>query len=101
MIQDKDYNEKNIKTIIQNRENTSKSLKELGFDVLDSSSNFLFISHKKLNGDELYQKLKQRGVLIRHFDKDRIKNWNRVSIGKKEDMDEFIRLTKEILDEKK
>ncbi len=101
VIQDKDYNEKNIKTIIQNRENTSKSLKELGFDVLDSSSNFLFISHKKLNGDELYQKLKQRGVLIRHFDKDRIKNWNRVSIGKKEDMDEFIRLTKEILDEKK
>ena len=82
------------------REYTANELQKLGFKVLPSKTNFLFATSPKIDGGELYEKLKAKGVLIRHFNGERIKQFNRITIGTKEQMDIFLRLVKEILEEK-
>ena len=97
---DQDYFEKNCKKIIENREWTRTQLESLGFTVLPSLSNFLFAKSEKISGKDLYLRLKDKGVLVRHFDKERIKEYNRITIGSINEMQEFINITKEILESK-
>lgn len=97
---DQSYFEKNCKKIIENREWTRAQLENLGFTVLPSLSNFLFAKSEKISGKDLYLKLKDRGVLVRHFDKERIKEYNRITIGSINEMREFIKITKDILENK-
>ena len=96
-LEDNDYYLLNCEKIIQTREQTAELLKELGFTVLPSQSNFLFIRHETFPGETLYLELKKQGVLVRHFTLDRIKDFNRVSIGTPEDMRIFLDRTREIL----
>ena len=65
----------------------TRVLKELGFEVVDSNANFVFAKHPSISGQEIYEKLKANGVLVRHFTKGRIKEYNRITIGTKEQMD--------------
>ena len=88
----------NCKKIIENREYTKKELEKLGFFVLDSRANFIFAKSDKISGKDFYLKLKEKGVLVRHFDKERIKEFTRITIGTKEQMDVFLNKTKEILE---
>ncbi|MBO5240725.1 MAG: histidinol-phosphate transaminase [Clostridia bacterium] len=88
---------KTCAVIEKNREYTAKKLKEMGFEVLDSKTNFLFARNEKIGGEELYQKLKERGVLVRHFKAERIKDFNRVSIGTLRQMDIFLENVRQIL----
>ncbi len=97
---DEDYFKKNCEKIIENREWTKRELEELGFCVLPSLSNFIFAKSSKISGKDFYLRLKERGVLVRHFDKDRIKEYNRITIGSISEMQEFIKITKEILESK-
>ncbi len=99
-ICDDDYYMNNAKVIIENREYTRNRLEEMGFSVLPSSANFLFAESDKIDGEKLYLELKKRGVLIRHFTKERIKNFNRITIGTREEMDIFLSKTAEILEAK-
>ena len=92
--------ENNRNTIIQNREYTAAELKKLGFTVLDSKTNFLFAKSDTVDGKELYEQLKARGVLVRRFNAERIKDYIRVTIGTKEQMDVFLQKTQEIIREK-
>ncbi len=92
------YYTDNCKRIIENREFCEKELKELGFTVLPSKANFIFAKSDKISGEELYLKLKQKGVLIRHFTDERIKDFNRITIGSIEEMKTFIDKVKEILE---
>ena len=85
--------------ICENREYTAQALRALGFTVLDSKTNFLFVRSDKVSGQTLYEKLKERGVLVRHFGAARIKEFNRVTIGTREQMDEFLEKTREIIKE--
>ena len=84
------YFNKACAVIEKNREYTARKLKEMGFTVLDSKANFLFVRSDNIGGEELYQKLKERGVLVRHFKAERIQEYNRVSIGTIRQMDVFL-----------
>lgn len=97
-IDDDKYYMDNCKKIIENREYTKKELEKLGFFVLDSRANFIFAKSDKISGKDFYLKLKEKGVLVRHFDKERIKEFTRITIGTKEQMDVFLNKTKEILE---
>ncbi|MBQ7128560.1 MAG: histidinol-phosphate transaminase [Clostridia bacterium] len=100
VLDENDYYMNNCKKIIENREFTKCKLQELGFEVLNSSANFLFAKCDKIDGKTLYLKLKEKGVLIRHFDKERINDYNRITIGTKEQMEILIQKIKEIFKEK-
>ena len=96
-FKDDDYFVKTNTKIIETREKTVKKLKELGFKVLNSSANFIFISHNKVFAGDLYKQLKDNGILVRYFAKNRIDNYLRVTIGTDEDMEIFIEKLNKLL----
>ena len=97
--QDNDYYLSNCQTIQENRAYTVRSLEEMGFTVLPSKANFIFARTDRMEGGALYRALKRRGVLVRHFDKDRISDYLRISIGTREQMDILIETTRAILEQ--
>ena len=98
-LKENDYYMQNAKKIVENRDYTTKELVNLGFSVLDSKANFVFAKSDKIDGESLYLKLKEKGVLVRHFTSERIKDFNRITIGSKQEMQIFISKVKEILGE--
>lgn len=96
-IEDADYFNETRKKIMTTRDNTVERLKELGFNVIPSSSNFIFITHSSVPAEEIFIKLKQEAVLVRYFKKPRIDNYLRVSIGSDVEMDALITALKKIL----
>jgi len=100
-ISDNSYYMDNCKRIIENREYTVAELNRLGFEVLPSMANFVFARSYKIDGEKLYLELKSRGILVRHFTADRIKNFNRITIGTREQMKELICQIEKILEESK
>ena len=97
-LEDTDYFDKTRAAIVETRGWTKQQLEARGFAVLDSRSNFLFASTDKKSGGELYLKLKEKGVLVRHFDAPRISNWLRITIGTPDDMTALLRALDEILE---
>ena len=89
----------NCKRIIETREYTTEALEGLGFEVIPSKTNFVFAKSGAISGGELYQRLKEKGILVRHFGAKRIVEYNRITIGTREDMETFIATVGEILDE--
>ena len=100
ILKDREYTATNCRTIMENRDYTVKALEAMGFRVLPSSANFIFVSSDKIDGGEYYRKLKEKKILVRHFDKPRISSWCRVSIGRRDQMEAFLKATEEILKEK-
>ena len=98
VLEDEEYTQKNCKTIIENRNFTIKELEKLGFKLTNSNANFVFAKNDKIDGKELYLKLKEKGVLVRHFDKPEISEYNRITIGTKEEMEILISKIKEIME---
>lgn len=96
-IKDNEYFEEITMKIISTREKVSTELEKLDFNVLESKSNFVFVSHNKMPGKVIYEKLKDNGVLVRYFNKDRIDNFLRITIGTDEEMDILIEKLKLIL----
>ncbi|MBR2349037.1 MAG: histidinol-phosphate transaminase [Clostridia bacterium] len=97
-LEDAEYFENNCRTIIANREWTVGELKKLGFTTTDSKANFIFARCEHIDGKELYLKLKERGILVRHFNKAPIKDYNRITIGSMEEMQAYIDTVKTILE---
>ncbi len=90
----------NCKKIIDNRTYAQGELKKLGFTVTDSKANFIFAKSDKIGGGELYQKLKGRGILVRHFNNEKIKDYNRITVGTREQMEALLCAVADILEEK-
>ena len=92
-----DYYREKCAELQKTRAWTAKELEGLGFTVLPSSANFLFAKTDKMDGGELYQKLKQRGILVRHFTNPRICQFNRITIGTMQQMAALVVTLKEVL----
>ena len=93
------YYQETCAAIIATREETAKALTNLGFTVLPSRTNFLFVKSDKIGGRELYEKLKDRGILVRHFGNPRISDYIRVTIGTDGQMDQCLAAIRAILEE--
>ena len=99
-LSDPEYFEENCKKIIEARAYAAKELSALGFTMTDSKANFLFARHEKIGGAELYTALREKGVLVRHFGTERIKDYNRITVGSMEEMQTLVTRIKEILEER-
>lgn len=96
-LAEQSYYDENCKKIMETRDYTTRELEKLGFSVLPSKTNFIFAKKPGLAGAALYQGLKERGVLVRYFDKDRIRDYNRITIGTREQMDILLEKVRELL----
>ncbi len=97
VIEDEGYTRKNCKKIEENRDYTVEELKKLGFEVLPSKANFVFAKSSAINGKDLYSGLKRRGILVRYFDKVRLSEFVRITIGSRKQMEALIKTLKEML----
>ncbi|NLL55193.1 MAG: aminotransferase class I/II-fold pyridoxal phosphate-dependent enzyme, partial [Clostridiales bacterium] len=70
---------------------------KLGFECMPSKTNFLFARHPLMEGAALYQALRERGVLVRHFDQPRIRDYNRITVGTREQMQILLGILEEML----
>lgn len=98
-LKDNDYFVNNCKAIIENRAWTVNELSKLGFKILDSKANFVFAKSDKIDGKSLYLKLREKGILVRHFDTERLTQFNRITIGSKTQMQTLISAITSILEE--
>ncbi len=89
-VLDHDYFVKTLEKIVTTRESTKVRLTELGFIFPDSKTNFLFITHKSVPAKEIFTMLREKHIFVRHFDKPRIDNYLRVTIGTDEEMNRLI-----------
>ena len=90
-LRDTEYFERTKAQILKNRAYTVNGLKALGFEVLDSKTNFVFARTPKMSGLELYRILKEdKGILVRHFEKPRLSDFNRITIGAGYQMERLI-----------
>ena len=74
-----------------------KELRGLGFTFPDSYANFVFASHKTVPAKEIFEALREADIYVRHWDKPRIENYLRITIGTDEEMDRLIAFLKEFL----
>lgn len=100
-IKDTEYLKQTCNKIIFTRQRVAEQLKNLGFMVLPSKANFLFIIHKEKRAEDIFKKLREKKILVRYFKKPRLDNGLRVTIGTDEQMDIFIKEIKEIIKEQR
>ncbi|MCM1106711.1 MAG: histidinol-phosphate transaminase [Blautia sp.] len=95
-IRDRRYFEETVAKVVATRERAKERLRALGFVCGDSQSNFLFVRHPDISGEELFEALKQAGIYVRHFKKpERIREYLRISIGTEEQMERLYAFLKE------
>lgn len=96
-VEDEKYFREMISKIVTSREFLSEELKKLGFSVLPSSTNFLFVIHDRVSAEKIYSELKARHIFVRHFSKPLIDNYLRITIGTGEQCERLIQALKEIV----
>lgn len=97
-FEDNNYFTNIIDKIKKTRQRTSDALKERGFILTNSKTNFLFIKHDKINAEQLYKYLLGHKILVRHFGGEKLNNYLRVSIGTDEEMAEFLKQVDEYME---
>ncbi|MGN0688338.1 MAG: histidinol-phosphate transaminase [Oscillospiraceae bacterium] len=96
-IEDEAYFAATIKRVIATRERLTAALRELGFSLPDSSANFVFAEHERLRAKDICEYLKTRDIYVRYFNKPRIDNRLRITIGTDEEIDALIAALKELI----
>ncbi|MEG0275912.1 MAG: histidinol-phosphate transaminase [Coprobacillus sp.] len=95
-MDDSEYIKENAQKIIETREYTKIELKKLGFEMTDSYANFIFVKHPIYDAEKLFLELREKGILVRYFKKPRIDQYLRITIGTQKQMEELIKVIKEL-----
>lgn len=96
-LKDEEYFKETVSRIISTRERMTERLRGIGFTVLDSETNFMFISHAEVRAEEIFQKLREKNIYVRYFKKPRIDNYLRVTVGTDEQMECFFKHVSQIV----
>ena len=96
-VYDEEYFKETTGKIIDTREYSKKRLSELGFSFPDSMSNFIFASHNNVDAGVIFEELKKRKIFVRYWNKPRINNHLRITIGTREEMEKLFSALEEIL----
>lgn len=94
-----EYNLEHVRVICENRKWIREELIQRGFSITDSRANFLFLSHPAFPGSSLRDRLREKGILIRWFDQERIREWSRISIGTRENMEVLTEAIDQLMEE--
>ncbi|MCX7841921.1 MAG: histidinol-phosphate transaminase [Clostridia bacterium] len=97
-FKDEEYFRETCLKVVNTRERISGVLKEMGFKLTDSKANFIFASHPKIKARDLFSGLREKGILVRYFNKPRIDNYLRITIGTDEEMDCMVEALKLLLE---
>lgn len=95
-IKDDKYFKETVNKVIETRDWFKNEIRKIGFSCPDSSTNFLFITHKDIPASEIFKKARENQIYVRYFNKPRIDNYLRVTIGTREDMETFLEFLKNI-----
>lgn len=96
-MKDVEYFNETISKIIATRTRVTEELRLLGFDVLDSQTNFIMATHKDYDMKEMFEYLKENKIFIRYFNQPRINKYVRITIGTDEEMDKFLQGVKDFI----
>lgn len=96
-LEDEEITRANCKAIAENRDYLTAELRKMSFDVTDSKTNFVFAKSDRISGADLYSALRERGILVRHFTAAKIAEYNRITVGTREQVDALIDAIKDIL----
>ena len=99
-LQDEAYTRDNCQKIVEYRIYTTDQLRQRGFEVLDSMTNFVLAGHPYVAGADLYAQLKERGILVRYFDSPRLRPYVRITIGTRAQMEQLLAAVDQILEVK-
>ena len=98
-LEDETYFRACVNAVLEAREYTLSALRNLGFTADDSETNFVLVKHPALDGKKLYLQLKDKGILVRHFDTPRLKDYNRITVGTQVQMETLVKAIREIMEE--
>lgn len=101
VLQEQVYVDQKVQETIKVREGSKQELTKLGFEQTDSQGNFLFAKHPKLSGESLFLALREKKILVRWFNQPRTKDYLRITVGTKEQMEQLIAVLTTILNEVK
>ena len=96
-MKDVEYFNETISKIIETRTRVTEELRLLGFDVLDSQTNFIMATHEGYDMKEMFEYLKENKIFIRYFNQPRINKYVRITIGTDEEMDKFLQGVKDFI----
>ena len=97
-VKDRAYFEETCCKIVETREWTKRELRSLGFSFEDSKGNFIFAAHESCSAQEIFEMLRKKRVYVRYFQKERISNYLRITIGTQQEMETLIEILREYLD---
>ena len=93
-VRDDAYFKSTTAKIVVTRERVKEELKELGFSFPDSMTNFIFATHEKIPAKQIFQALREADIYVRHWDKPRISEYLRITVGTDEQMDKLVSFLK-------
>ena len=96
-VKDDEYFKETVARVIETRKWAKEELVKLGFNALNSSANFLFVTHKDKPAKEIFEYLKTKNIFVRYFSKPKIDNYLRVTIGTDDQMKKLIAVLTEYL----
>ena len=99
-VKDEEYFRNTVQKVVSTRERVKKELQQLGFSFPDSMTNFIFATHESVPAKEIFQALREEDIYVRYWNKPRIGNSLRISIGTEQEMDRLLEFLRKYLKQK-